>query len=311
MTSQTKAFLTLVISAPILTEIVSGNTPAHALLNPRIDLFLLVAYSLPLLVIREVFLRWRLPALGLFLLGLAYGIWNEGLLAQTLIRHEHVPMEQFDGYIYAAGFNFSWAAVIVPWHALLAVAFPMALAGGLFPSCERKRFLGNRTFAALTAILAALILFISVARKPHPQMLVCLFAMSTLVFLAYLLRGSQAAESRSHPRQAIPFLLGALAYPAFIFGAIALASNRVPASAYFAIIFAIFAGLAALGRRYNVNTAPAATGFALGAYFAASLFNMAGGVAHHSLEKVLTGAILAGVFSLLAIAGPAEASPGP
>jgi len=48
MTSQTKAFLTLVISAPILTEIVSGNTPAHALLNPRIELFLLVAYSLPL-----------------------------------------------------------------------------------------------------------------------------------------------------------------------------------------------------------------------------------------------------------------------
>jgi hypothetical protein len=126
MIPRAKALLTLVFSAPILTEIVSGNTPAHGLLDPRIGLFLFMAYSLPLLVIRELTLRWRLTTLGVFPLGLAYGIWNEGLLAQTLIRFEQLPIDKFDRYIYAAGFNFSWAAMIVPWHALLAVVFPLS-----------------------------------------------------------------------------------------------------------------------------------------------------------------------------------------
>jgi hypothetical protein len=89
MLARTKALLTLVFLAPILTEVVSGNTPAHALLDPRVTLFLLVAYGLPLLVVRELQLRWQLSNFGVFLLGLAYGIWNEGLLAQTLIRAEY------------------------------------------------------------------------------------------------------------------------------------------------------------------------------------------------------------------------------
>lgn len=41
MSTRVKAILTLAVSAPILTEIASGNTPAHALLSLRIDLFLL------------------------------------------------------------------------------------------------------------------------------------------------------------------------------------------------------------------------------------------------------------------------------
>ena len=142
MLPRTKAFLTLIFSAPILTEIVSGNTPAHALLDPRVDLFLLMAYSLPLLVIRELALRWRLSTPGVFVIGLAYGIWNEGLLAQTLMRFQHVPINKFDHYICTAGFNFSWAALILPWHSLLAIVFPLAVLAAFFQigraSCRER-----------------------------------------------------------------------------------------------------------------------------------------------------------------------------
>src|SRR5712692_8565093 len=91
-----RALVTLIVIAPVLTEIVSGNMPAHALLNPRTAGFLFLAYSFPIVVIREVVVRRRLPVSGVFLLGLAYGILNEGLLAQTLIRSEHVPVNRFD-----------------------------------------------------------------------------------------------------------------------------------------------------------------------------------------------------------------------
>jgi hypothetical protein len=57
VSTSTKAMLTLVAIAPILTEIVSENAPPHALLHPSIATFLFAAYSIPLLVIRELSVR--------------------------------------------------------------------------------------------------------------------------------------------------------------------------------------------------------------------------------------------------------------
>jgi len=297
-----KAVVTLIACAPILTEIASGNTPARALLDPRIDLFLVLAYSLPVLVIRELAIRQRLGGFGLFLLGLAYGIWNEGLLAQTLLRFEHVPIDRFDHYIYAGGFNFSWAAVIVPWHALMAVAFPMTLVHGLFPPEARAPWLGRRVFSALAAVLIALIVVISVARRPHAQMLACLFSIGLLVTLAFLFRRSETREPKEDSHRAYPFGFGAAAYLIWIIGAILLAAHRVPAAVYFAAVCGSLALLAVLSARLGLTRLGAAARLALGAYFAAAGFNAAAGVATHSVAKCLTGLILAIIFAVTCFA---------
>ena len=146
MSSRFSPLFTLIATAPVLTELVSGNTPAYAFLNPNITLFLLLVYGVPLLVIRELRLHWRLSTHGVFLLGLAYGILNEGLVAQTLVRYDHVPIVKFDRYIYAWGFNLSWIGLIVPWHALLAVLFPMALISQWLPKSAQHEWLGRRAF---------------------------------------------------------------------------------------------------------------------------------------------------------------------
>ena len=296
MTQRTKALITLLVCPPILTEIVSGNTPVHALLDPRVAVFLFLAYSWPLLVIRELALRWRVSKLGVFVLGLGYGVLNEGLLAQTLLRAEHVPIGQFDHYVYAGGFNFSWAVVIVPWHALLAVAFPLALIGGLFPSCAEQRWLGSRTMAALAGTFAAAIIFVAAVRKPHRQMLACLFAIAACVVASYFLRSETGLRFSNGSRRALPFVYGAAAYPVFLIGSIVMAAGRVVPIAYFATVCLVFAALAWWCYRLRFLTLPAAARLALGTYFAASVFNATGGIAHGSLEHILTGAILAAVF---------------
>jgi hypothetical protein len=303
MTPRIKALLTLVCCAPILTEIVSGNTPAHSLLDPRIVFFLLLAYSWPLLVIREMALRWRLSTGGIFTLGIAYGVWNEGLLAQTLMRYEHVPINQFDHYLYAGGFNLSWAALIVPWHALLAVVLPLALVGRLFPLCAEEHWLGKRTLAVLAAMLVAALIFVSVVRKPHAQMLACLFAIAACVMLSSVLPRGHGLRLTKDSRRAFPFAFGAVAYPVFIVGAIVLAANRVTPLTYFAVVIAVFAALARLSVHYRLLMIPAAARLALGVYFAASVFNMAVGIAHRSPEQILTGAVLAAVFIGVAFIG--------
>src|SRR5262249_31831552 len=178
-------WLFVIVAPPILTEIASGNMPVHALLNPGVALFLVGAYSFPLLIIRETSVRWRLCTLGVFILGLAYGIGNEGLLAQTLVRSEHVPIDRFDHYAYVAGFNLSWACVIVPWHATFAVLFPLTLLTFWFPVSSDGPWLGQRAFRLLAGLLILLVAFVSLARAPHRQMLVCLLAIVALAPSAF------------------------------------------------------------------------------------------------------------------------------
>jgi hypothetical protein len=293
-----KAVLVLAIAAPVLTEIVSGNTPAHALLNPKIVIFLLLGYSFPLLIIREYSIRWRLSVLGVFLWGLAYGILNEGLLAQTLIRFEHVPINKFDRYIVLGGFNLSWACLIVPWHALFAVVFPITLVHHWFPRCAQKAWLSQGFLRAFASLLVLLILFISLVRVPHAQMAECLFAMVFLVCLGYAFR-NPAVPTTIQPSRWI-FPIGSLSYIAIFLGLIVLAALRVPALLYFAAAGAAFLlfGLASTARGFW--DMPCAANLGLGCYFAATAFSVVGAIVHHSVEAVVTGSMLACVFVSLA-----------
>jgi hypothetical protein len=300
MTCRTKAILTMSLLAPVLTEIVSGNTQPHALLNPKVSGFLLLAYSFPLLIIRELTWRWRLPAPGVFLLGLAYGIVNEGLLAQTLIRSDHVPISNFDHYLYAAGINFSWMCLIVPWHALLAIVFPLTLIACWFPACAQESWLGNRAFASLAAVLAAALAFVASVRSPRPQMHVFLGAIAALVFVASLFRNRVARLVRQNDRQMRAFQFGILFYFVFFLGTILLAAARVPSVVFLIVVMALLFGFAWLTRRHEFQLQPAAAHLALGSYFAASGFSFLGAVLHRSLEGAVTASFLAVGFVIVA-----------
>lgn len=304
MSCRAKAILTLVVIAPVVTEIVSGNTPPHALLHPQIALFLIAAYSFPLLVLRELSIRWRLGTLGLFLLGLAYGFLNEGLIAQTLIRAQHVPMPNFDRYVYAAGVNFSWVAVIIPWHALMAVVFPLALLAHWFPSCSSERWLGNRTFAILTAILVAGVAFIGLVRVPRPQMHAFLLVMALLVAPAATIRAKNSRRRVASGNRVLPFLFGVVLYAAIFLTPIVLATRRVQPAIFFAAVATVLLGFGLLGRQVGFAAAQTAAMVALGSYFAASVFNMTGGFARHSMESIVCGGLLATLFALLWLANP-------
>ena len=300
MSLRRKAFLTLILAPPLLTELATGNTPAHAFLNPRVAIFLILAYSFPLLIIRELSLRFQLSAAGVFLLGLAYGIVNEGLLAQTLLRSGHVPIDKFDHYIYVHGLNFSWALVIVPWHAFFAVLFPLSLVAWYFPSCAQESWLSRRIFRLLTAVLVAAIAFISAVRPPHPQMTVCFLAIAVLSAAAFFFRGSQAAPAAPGSSRAAPFFFGFLSFPLFFLGSIILAAKRAPVPLFFfSLIFLLFI-MGKTAQRRGFLYMPASAYLALGAYLSLSVFHLLAAIASHSAEGTIVGVLLSAAFLLLA-----------
>jgi hypothetical protein len=298
----TKAVFALAFSTPFLTELVSGNTPLHAMRNPRVIALLLIAYSIPVIVIRETAVRRRLPNRSVFMLGLAYGILNEGSLAQSLMRIDRVPVDRFDSYVYVAGFNVAWACVIVPWHAMLAVVFPLALVSSWFPSVAHTPWLGKRAYSVASAVTIGAVSFLSFAREPRPQMLACLFAMGAFTSIGLSMGRREPLARGPNPRWFGPFLFGGVAYVVFFLGAIVMAAVRVPAPVFFVVLCGVAVAIAVASERYTLLQLPAARNVAWGAYFAPSGFTLAGGLAHHSIERTLTGVACA-VTVLLAARG--------
>lgn len=123
----------LVCLTPILTELYSANMGPSEIFNP-LNFFVLgvAAYGIPVLLIRELAIRSGTGLTGLFIMGLGYALFNEGVIAKTIL----MTPAQFN---YTAeskeftGVNWKWAAVILPWHAFHAVIFPIALLALLFP----------------------------------------------------------------------------------------------------------------------------------------------------------------------------------
>jgi hypothetical protein len=219
-------------------------------------------------------------------------------LAQTLIRFEHVPINKFDRYIVLGGFNLSWACLIVPWHALFAVVFPITLVHHWFPRCAQRTWLNRWFFAAFAPLLVLLILFVSLVRVPRAQMVGCLFAMVFLVCLGRAFRNPSVPATSQPSRWMFP--IGSLSYLAIFLGLIVLAALRVPAPLYFAAAGAAFLsfGLGSTARGFWGR--PCGANMGLGFYFAAAALSVVGAIAHHSVEAVVTGSMLACVFLGLA-----------
>lgn len=301
MHSSRKALLALVLIAPVLTEVGTGNTPLLVYLDPRVFLFLALAYSLPVVVIREVAVRRRLSVPGIFLLGLAYGLWNEGLLAQTLIRAQHVPIDRFDHYLFAGGFNWAWACLIVPWHALFAVLFPIALVHHRWPDSAAEPWLGRRTFAALASLVAAAAIFISVVRTPHPQMSACLAGIVLLALLG-LGRCGSAQEEPVEAKRVLPlFTFGAVSYLA-IFLTLVIEAGRVPGAVYLASATLLFSAFAWLSGRRGLLRPPKVADVALGGYFAVAAFHALAGLGKHSVVETVVGLVLCLILATMALA---------
>lgn len=155
--------------SPVLAELVSGSTPATVFFAPAtLALFTLLGYGLPVLLIREFVVAKNLDNRAVFLLGLAYGIYNEGLLAKTIVLARNLPIREFDDYGFFGGISIPWAVSISIWHAASAVLFPIVFTHRLFPAESRESWLGKRT-AIVLGVLAVGTAMIGFLGKSHVQ----------------------------------------------------------------------------------------------------------------------------------------------
>jgi hypothetical protein len=271
--------LFLALLTPGIPEYLSGSSSPIGLLiaPPVFGLFLLAnlgLYTAGVLLIREAKVRWHLGWPSVLVLGLAYGIAEEGLALDTLFNLHAGPVTPAAaGHLW--GVNWIWSSTILPFHALWSVALPILFFELTFPAWRGRSLLNDRHLKITLGAYLATIMILGLALASavywmgFPVLVGSLLAIVGLILIARampqdLLRLPEGTGSRSPTGQ---FLLGLAYFPLLLLVPGILVYFHLPLLVLVALGPAITAGvfvtlLNGLGRS---NVAPALVAFGAGA----------------------------------------------
>lgn len=299
--------LIFVLIAPLLTELLSTNvTLLQFVVQPWLyPFFATLGYGIPVLLIRDTALRWRLGQPGLCALGLIYGIYNEGLWAKTFLLTQHMPVHEFEGYGVIAGIALPWALTISLWHALYAVVFPLTIVVYLCPKERDSPWLGRKTYYALLALIAdlAMLPFFTAGKPPQgapagtmTQLGLYAAVSAALVLAALALPRVAAVDTPGHVRTA---WLGLSVLVLILLVPIVLAQKKVALSGFYLYMAATTALVFLLlhvikGRKSRMI-------FSLGGILGMALFVLVIGAASGSIDRCVSSAAFI-VWAVVAIA---------
>jgi hypothetical protein len=122
--------LALIVIAPLAAEVLSGSTP---ITQPGLLLVDLIIYGPGALLIRELVRRQHRGWASILLMGVAYGLVEEGLALQSLFAPTYGTVALWGARLF--GVNWVYTTVVLTWiHPLWSMAIPIALAELLFPA---------------------------------------------------------------------------------------------------------------------------------------------------------------------------------
>jgi MFS family permease len=146
-------WLTLLVLAPLLGELVSGHQPPLELCNPLSVILLMLPYGLGALICRELVRRWKKGWLSLALLAIAYAFYEEAIVVRSFFNPNWMELDTLKPF-YVLGVNWTYAAMLVHFHVLISIGASVLLAEMLHPERRAESWLGNRGLAACIVGLA-------------------------------------------------------------------------------------------------------------------------------------------------------------
>ena len=202
--------LVLLILSPVVAEILLGSTPLSKL---SLVTFLLYIgfYGTGAVLIRELVRQRGLGWSRIVVLGLAFGVVEEGLVTQSLFN-PHFPGIGYLG-IYGRWLevNWYWAQYILGWHAVWSISIPILLTELLFPARQSKPWLGRIGFGTVGAIFVldgiafAAIQHSLTGFMASPVLLVCAALLVVgLILLALMMPGRILNISSQRSAQDVP-----------------------------------------------------------------------------------------------------------
>jgi len=210
--------LVLVVFAPVLAEVLFGATP---ITNPGALLPDVAVYGCGALLIRELVRRRGLGWISILMLGVAFGIVEEGLALQSLFNPSLFNAGDLGGR--ALGVNWVWTQWTLGYHAVWSISIPILLTELLFPARRLELWLGRAglitasVFYILGVLAFAAIFRFAIAPgfvAPTIPFAVAALAVVGLVTLVLRRRSGSVAAEQPGPVGGVPspWLAGFLAF---------------------------------------------------------------------------------------------------
>jgi hypothetical protein len=145
--------LSLFVLAPLVAEYLVGSLPMSMI---AILPIMAAMYGSAALLIRETARRlgggWGMTAL----LGLAYGLIEEGLVDQSLFNPHYLHLRLLDyGYVAALGTGLPWLIYVLTIHVVWSICVPIGLTEALFPARRTQSWLGPIALALFSVLFLA------------------------------------------------------------------------------------------------------------------------------------------------------------
>jgi hypothetical protein len=197
--------LTLFFLAPAVAELLTGSMPPVEFLRETSPL-VIALYGCGALLIREAVRGWRKGYLSLLLLGIAYGVLEEGLFCKTFFDPHWAHLHPLAGHGRWLGTNWVWAIWMVLFHAVISIGVPILLVEVAFPMRRAERWVAGTWRPVLLGVLALDVLLgyyrLSAFRPPAPHSLIAVALVLALVVTAGRLpgRASDAGVARQSAR---------------------------------------------------------------------------------------------------------------
>src|SRR5713226_5689825 len=236
--------LFLLLLTPGIPEYLSASSQITLLvLNPILFFLFLGAniglYGSGVILIREAMIRWKKGWASVFLLGVAYGIVEEGLALWTLFNPLAQPVGNLGFYGHWLGVNWVWTVGLVIFHSVWSIGLPIFLFGLVFPELKHKSLVSMRgvRISVLGLTIDSILLFVleSAIYGPYnPGAGLLIFSgivITILVLAARRLPGDFLKVNLSQPKWGPRkfAIVGALLFPATLLtGGFAAGANIPP-----------------------------------------------------------------------------------
>ncbi|MCX6574777.1 MAG: hypothetical protein NTV82_00100 [Candidatus Aminicenantes bacterium] len=202
-------WLTLLVIAPLLGEIVSGHQPPLELFNPISVLLLMLPYGFGALICRELVRRWKKGWLSLILLAVAYGVYEEAIVVRSFFNPDWAELNILKPY-HVLGVNWTYSEMLVHFHVLVSIAAGVILAEMLHPGRREESWLSNK---GLIACIVGLALWFPAGWlmtsyiPPWPGYLLSWAAIAGLILAARFVPANVPAPVKKNPPHPFFFLL--------------------------------------------------------------------------------------------------------
>ncbi|MFX1338297.1 MAG: hypothetical protein ACFFDK_06790 [Promethearchaeota archaeon] len=237
--------LTLFLLSPLLGELISGHLSPLEFFHPFRFIITVVPYGCGALICREIVVRNQKGFLNLILIGIAFGLFFEGLITRVIFNPNWEGLGGLSSYDRLFGMNLILTVGIVHFHTFISIISAIFLTEILYPEKKTETWISKPVLAlCFIGLISWIFLFgIIVSYNPPIEGIVFIICLCTvLIVLTIKIPAKIFSDDKENKIHSVIFwLLGFLAMTSIMIGVYVLPQEgvQIPTELYLFLLILI------------------------------------------------------------------------